>query len=355
MTGSNGNGELNVFPRGWFCVGTSSDIKQGETTGLQYFGKKYVAYRNKADEVVILDGICPHMGADLAVGGCIQEDGIVCPFHAWRFNQEGICDDIPYAKVIPPRAKIDAHLVDEKNGLIFMWHDSEGGAPDYELPNQQAFDNPDWTTWEFINKEIPTHPREIVDNIADKGHFGPVHGTRVQTFENEFTEHYAIQRMTFKPGRDLLTHDGGDAIQMSEEFAEKMESLGRSDLEMDEDTITDSHAQYHGPGYLLNQLKGNLNQVLLICHTPIRDGEVRVWAGSMVDLSDYNHDPKLAELIETASGAAVYGILQDVFLWENKAKIDNPILCDGDGNINKAREWYQNFYTSRMQSKAAAE
>ena len=46
----------------------------------------------------MLDGICPHLGADLAQGAVLGED-IECPFHKWLFNGEtGEVECVPYSK-----------------------------------------------------------------------------------------------------------------------------------------------------------------------------------------------------------------------------------------------------------------
>ena len=38
------------------------------------------------------------------------------------------------------------------------------------------------------------------------------------------------------------------------------------------------------------------------------------------------------------------GFLQDVEIWKNKARIDNPLLVEEDGAVYQLRRWYQQFY-----------
>ena len=40
---------------------------------------------------------------------------------------------------------------------------------------------------------------------------------------------------------------------------------------------------------------------------------------------------------------------QDVEIWHNKVRVDNPLLCDGDGPLNKLRDWYNQFYIDRSE------
>ena len=38
------------------------------------------------------------------------------------------------------------------------------------------------------------------------------------------------------------------------------------------------------------------------------------------------------------------GFEQDVEIWKNKARIDNPLLSEEDGPVYQLRRWYQQFY-----------
>ena len=44
---------------------------------------------------------------------------------------------------------------------------------------------------------------------------------------------------------------------------------------------------------------------------------------------------------------------QDVEIWHNKVRVDNPLLCDGDGPVHKLREWYNQFYLNRSEVSPA--
>ena len=38
------------------------------------------------------------------------------------------------------------------------------------------------------------------------------------------------------------------------------------------------------------------------------------------------------------------GLYDDIPIWENKTYREKPVLCDGDGPINKFRIWVSQFY-----------
>ncbi len=38
------------------------------------------------------------------------------------------------------------------------------------------------------------------------------------------------------------------------------------------------------------------------------------------------------------------GFEQDVVIWRNKTRIENPLLCEEDGPVYQLRRWYEQFY-----------
>ena len=336
---------LATFPRGWFAVATSDQVTQSAPLRLSYFDRKFVAFRDSQGTPHVLDAFCPHMGADLSARGLIEGDGLRCPFHAWKFAGDGRCVDVPGTDQIPPKARVGSLPVREINGLIHIWHDEAGGAPDYELPDLEEYNDPTWSTWTFAVAEINTHPREIIDNIADKAHFGPVHASVPESFENHFDKHNAVQIMSFKRSWDTRIGDGGESHVAFDAFLELLKARGLVDNV--EDLLMTSHATYHGPGYLLTDLHTLMKQRLLVCHTPISEMKTRVWTGAMLYLGEGDVDGDFEVAAKEFEKAAIYGVYQDIEIWENKEPCPNPMLSAADGAILRARKWYRQFYELR--------
>lgn len=56
-------------------------------------------FRVENGKVHVVDAYCPHLGANLAVGGRVLGGCIECPFHGWQFQgSDGKCVKIPYAE-----------------------------------------------------------------------------------------------------------------------------------------------------------------------------------------------------------------------------------------------------------------
>jgi len=330
-----GLGEF-TFPRGWFMVADSAELKD-KPLAVRFFGQDFALYRGKSGRVVMLDAYCPHMGTHLARNetsyvaqdGCIEGDSIRCSYHAWRFGPDGKCNEIPYTQVpIPPAARVKSWPVVERLGAVFVWHDPEGGEPEWEAPNLAEWDDPAWVRWKTDHLgTLNCHPQEVVDNIADCVHLGPIHGSTVQFFENEFRGHLAIQRQG-GGHRTLVGPDGKSPVLIT-------------------DTV------YHGPGVLLSRMTGQFESIIFIVHTPVDDGVIRVWHGLLVKSPSGSKvatesDVALARQFQAAH---LQAFAQDFEVWTYKRPNVHGMYMPGDGAFRKARFWYKQFYNPRARKQ----
>ncbi|MEM8697339.1 MAG: Rieske 2Fe-2S domain-containing protein [Pseudomonadota bacterium] len=316
-----------TFPRGWFMVATS---EEATTTplALRYFGEDLVLYRGESGRVFLVEAYCPHMGTHLAKNSTsyvvkdrehVEGDNIRCPYHGWRFGPDGRCNDIPYSPgPIPKKACLKSMQLVERAGCIWAWHDEEGGEPDYDVPAFDHWDEPHWVNWE-IDKlgELASHPQEIVDNMTDKSHLGPVHGsTDMVQFENEFDAHSC--RQILAAGHKTLAGQGAEP--------------------MTNDTW------YTGPGILQSVMHGEYPSHMLIAHTPIDDGLIKVWHGLLVKVPNETPTEEDIALARGYQAASLAAFSQDFEIWGNKRPCFSPMMVKGDGPFDKLRIWYRQFY-----------
>ena len=257
-----------AFAKGWYLVSWSAELEPGGVKPLRYFGKDYVLFRGEDGKATLLDAHCPHLGAHLGYGGRVEGNEIRCPFHAWRFGASGRCTEVPYASRIPPRAAVRAYRVQEHSGMILAYFGAKGSEPDYEVPPIEELVDEAWTPLERAEIEIATHPREVIENVADLAHFLPVHNTLIDEFK--------------------VIIDGPRATQRS---------LGRGHNLKGEPIPVVSVATYHGPAIQFTRLQWAYDMLLINAHTPIEEnkrwrdqpifadgdgpiGEVRKWYSS---------------------------------------------------------------------------
>lgn len=60
-------------------------------------GEDFAVFRKSNGKVHVVNAYCPHLGANMGVGGIVKDDCLQCPFHGWRFDGDtGKCKSIPY-------------------------------------------------------------------------------------------------------------------------------------------------------------------------------------------------------------------------------------------------------------------
>jgi 3-ketosteroid 9alpha-monooxygenase subunit A len=112
---------------------------------------------------------------------------------------------------------------------------------------------------------------------------------------------------------------------------------------------TTSVASYYGPSFMIDDLSyhyedADHHTVLINCHYPIDANSFVLQYGIIVKKSNAPPD-ELAMQTAIALGEFVkMGFEQDVAIWKNKARIDNPLLCEEDGPVYQLRRWYEQFY-----------
>ena len=179
------------MPFGWYAVSYSDELAAGESKAVRYFNQDLVLFRTESGQAVLLEAYCPHLGAHLGYGihenegkgGRIQGESIVCPFHAWKFNENGECTDVPYAKNMPPKVAngkqcIYAYPTVEKNQAIWVWYHPEQIAPLFEVEDLPELHSNDWTEISTYEWTFHSHIQETAENGCDAAHFMYVHGSQ---------------------------------------------------------------------------------------------------------------------------------------------------------------------------------
>jgi 3-ketosteroid 9alpha-monooxygenase subunit A len=317
------------FARGWHCLGLADSFRDGRPHAVEAFGTKLVVFADSHGALQVLDGYCRHMGGDLTQGS-IKGDAVACPFHDWRWGGNGRCVGIPYAKRVPPRARTRSWITLEENRQLFVWNDPQGNPPppDVVIPRVEGAFSDEWSNWTWDSVLIEgSHCREIIDNTVDMAHFFYVHFAFPTYFKNIFEGHIATQ---------LLNTRGRADVGSGSNYA-------------GEDNVARSEASYYGPSYMIDKLwndyKGYTVETILInCHYPVTADSFLLQWGVIVrkppGISDADAD-RLAGKFAKATGV---GFLQDVEIWKNKTRIDNPLLCEEDGPVYQLRRWYEQFY-----------
>jgi phenylpropionate dioxygenase-like ring-hydroxylating dioxygenase large terminal subunit len=164
----------------WYAVAFSSEITT-KPSRLKVLGQQLVAFRQpRSGRVVVMSDLCVHRGGALS-GGWLDEqtDEVVCPYHGWRYDADGVCTKIPAnqpGQNIPKKARVDSYPVQEKYRFVWVFL---GDLPEAERPPlpdwDEHFDDPSLkaVTGEFLWQ---ANYERVLENGVDIAHTPWVHG-----------------------------------------------------------------------------------------------------------------------------------------------------------------------------------
>jgi 5,5'-dehydrodivanillate O-demethylase oxygenase subunit len=165
-------GEL--LRRYWMPVLASSDLACGAIRKVRLLCEDLVLYRNTKANLGMLDESCPHRGTSLAYG-CVDNEGIRCPYHGWKFDAAGRCLELPAEPAdskLYNTVRANSYRVQELGGLIFAYLGPEPAPllPRYDL---YAWDN---VLRDIGHALIPCNWLQIMENSVDPHHVEWLHG-----------------------------------------------------------------------------------------------------------------------------------------------------------------------------------
>ncbi|KAH8263892.1 hypothetical protein KR044_005126, partial [Drosophila immigrans] len=164
------------YPNGWYGVLESSNLSVEKPVYISCLGQHFVIYRTKTFNVFVLDAYCPHLGANMGLGGRVVGDNIECPFHKWSFRGiDGRCTNIPYSSCVPSPIKVKKWISAEVNDHIFIWYNVEELEQPWTIPISDEVQTKKMVYHGRNEFYVNCHIQEIPENGADLAHFAAIH------------------------------------------------------------------------------------------------------------------------------------------------------------------------------------
>jgi phenylpropionate dioxygenase-like ring-hydroxylating dioxygenase large terminal subunit len=305
------------LPAGWFQLAWSEDLSPGQVKPVHYFGRQLAIFREEGGQIRVLDAICPHLGGHLGHGR-VEGGQLVCPVHGWKYAGSGQCSHIPYTNRIPRQAQVQSWPVVERNGLIMVWFAPDGRAPGWELPELPEYLNSNWTPYQKRSWKINTCNQEVAENAVDSAHFVGVH-------------RFSQQPVT-------------RAEAMGHCFRAVSEAVLETAAGTAEGTIS---VELQGFGFAQTRFVGLVETLLIGAATPIDENSIELRFSFTANTGAMGLPPELAELFISE---VVRTLEEDIPVWESKAYLDRPLLCENDGPIGMFRAWAQQFYGEKREA-----
>ena len=170
-----------LFRRFWLPVLLSQELPRSDCPQIKVkvMGEDLIAFRDTLGKVGLVEPHCPHRGANLFFGR-VEQGGIRCAFHGWKFDAAGECLEMPtvakndaYEK-LRTRVSLKSYPTKEAGGIIWAYM----GPPEHmqDLPDMEFMRLPAAHT--FVSKKLQQcNWAQACDGALDTAHFSFLHMT----------------------------------------------------------------------------------------------------------------------------------------------------------------------------------
>lgn len=164
-----------MMRRYWHPIAISAELpdRDGDPIVRKLLGDTFVLFRDTSGRVGVMDEGCLHRGASLALGR-VEEGGIRCIYHGWKFDVEGKLLETPNIpdERIKDRLRANVFPVREQSGLIWTYI----GPKDKQPPFRRfAYDDVPDTHHTVVRVNIPSNYLQNWEGGTDSSHVSILH------------------------------------------------------------------------------------------------------------------------------------------------------------------------------------
>ncbi|XP_047543117.1 cholesterol 7-desaturase nvd [Vanessa atalanta] len=322
------------YPNGWFALVESRDLVVGGVVAIDALGLNLCVYRGEDETARVVDAYCPHLGANLAIGGNVCGNCIECPFHQWKFGEDGQCVSIPHTETVPKGISIKTYPSMEIDGTVWVWYDAEGRPPLWTVEESDETKN-----WGYRGRNeflVNAHIQEIPENGADVAHLNAVHNVSLLTdvgYKYPFLN-YIIGCHNWSAEWSKGEIDHLAQIKIAHQYII---------MKFDVFPINVTVHQI-GPAHVRLRFHSPLGPMTIIQSvTPIAPLVQKVV--HRVYTPRYNAILGAALVLMEA-----YQFARDVAIWNNKRYVSSPAYVKNDKTIRTFRSWFSQFYSEQSVS-----
>ncbi len=197
--------------RYWHPVAAAAELTIDQPIkAVQVLGEKLVVYRDTSGTYGLVAEQCPHRLASLAYGS-VDDEGIRCPYHGWKFDGKGKCLETPAeprGSTLKDAIGHAAYPVERLGGLLFAYL---GPGPAPALPRWDVL------AWENGRRQVQRHSvlqcnwLQAMENSVDPSHLYWLHGQ---------TAHLANAMDHYGETHEFITFDHGIMKRRTSDGAE---------------------------------------------------------------------------------------------------------------------------------------
>lgn len=164
----------DVLRHYWYPVAFVRELDEFPVKQVRLLGEEWAVFRTPSGEYGIVDERCPHRGASL-VYGIVEEGGLRCGYHGWKFDTGGQCVDILAEPDSSPRFRagcgVRSGSAQALGGMVWV---NVGAGPTPELPRYEAYVMNGYR--DIGHSMLPCNWLQIMENAVDPYHVEALHG-----------------------------------------------------------------------------------------------------------------------------------------------------------------------------------
>jgi 5,5'-dehydrodivanillate O-demethylase oxygenase subunit len=167
----------------WYPVAFVRELDEFPVKQARLLGENFAVFKTPDGEYGIVHERCPHRGASM-VYGIVEEGGLRCGYHGWKFDREGNCVETLAEPDSSPAFRagvcIRAGRAQALGGLVFAYI-GDGPAP--ELPRYEAFVMDGIR--DIGHAKLNCNWLQIMENAVDPYHVEALHGNYFQFISDQ--------------------------------------------------------------------------------------------------------------------------------------------------------------------------
>ena len=243
----------------WYAVARTADARQGPIA-VTLLGERYVMWLAADGTPAAAPDRCPHREAPLSHGH-VDDGCLVCPYHGWTYDPDGVCVRVPSAAPgvpPPPKARLRSVEVVDRYGLLWLTPGTPAGA----VPVIAEDDDP---TFRRINTPVEvwrTAATRMVDNFLDISHFPWVHTGTFGRAQDTLVPKLELEDL------DDCFHGYRYEVDVNNPASGAVTSRSAAAV-LHRQMTTGFHLPFTVRSTI--RYESGLNHVLLLCSTPIDD------------------------------------------------------------------------------------
>ena len=338
--------ENDKYEMKWYVIGESKDFMRNKLQQVSVWNKKYAVWRENSTHFHAMDNQCSHRGASLSLGELIhnkKEQRIVCPYHGYEFNTQGILCKVPGLNFTNTRChNQETYPIFEQDGWVYMniiplvFHKGD---------RNNVFREPEAIDRSFsrihLNLGFTAPARIVSENSLDIMHIGFVH-----TFGNKVNPSPIYEIAPFLPNESNPLH-----YKTIYDYNAGKDSIAKKVYNFDKLVIENEFILPHTT--VARVVFGEQVNTVITFALPQNNTHSKLFVKTYRNYWNTNNSTYLGDLTNYL-GDSFTKIVMEKTVFQDKIVVENidPMYMDGKYNMkyDKLQNVYRKMYSKHVKN-----